>query len=58
MTTGPTGKRITIEERLADIFSHYDETTLVNQAMHQATPFLKISIERVENVLRQHNLIP
>jgi 2-C-methyl-D-erythritol 2,4-cyclodiphosphate synthase len=53
MTTGPTGERITIEQRLADIYRRYDETTIVNQAMHQAAPSLKEKVEHVEKLLNE-----
>jgi len=38
LTTGPTGKHISFEERLADIFQRYDERHIVHQAIKQALP--------------------
>ena len=52
MTTGPVGERLTFEQRIADIFRRYDETHIVNQAMHQAVPSLSLSVERTKQALQ------
>jgi len=51
MTTGPTGSPTSFEERLTDIFQRYDETHIVNQAMHQAIPSLALSIKHTQDRL-------
>lgn len=51
MTTGPTGEHISFEERLAAIFQRYDETHIVNQAIHQAIPSLTQAIEHTQEKL-------
>lgn len=40
MTTNFLGEKVTFKERLDDIFSRYDKTTIVNKAVHQAMPEL------------------
>jgi HD superfamily phosphohydrolase len=51
MTTAPTGSPISFKERLTDIFQRYDETHIVNQAMHQAIRSLALSIKRTQDRL-------
>ncbi len=54
MTTGPTGSHMSLEERLADIFQRYDETHIVNQAMHQALPSFALSIKHTQDRLNPY----
>jgi hypothetical protein len=49
MTTGPTGSRVAFEKRLTDIFRRYDETHIVNQAIHQAIPSLALAIKQTQD---------
>lgn len=51
MITGPTGLHISFEERLEDILQRYDESTIVNQAIHQAIPSLTRAVKRTQNSL-------
>ncbi len=54
MITGPTGLHIPFEERLDDIFQRYDETHIVNRAIHQAIPSLTRAIKQTQNTLSQY----
>lgn len=54
MMTNGKGERVSFSERLADIYSRYDENTIVSKAVHQAEPFLKLKVERIENALQQY----
>ena len=54
MTTSPTGREITFEERIDDILSRYDETHLVAKAIREAVPSLALAIERILAILYQH----
>lgn len=51
MTTGPTGLRITFEERIADILQRYDEMDIVARAIRQAIPALTLSVKRIREAL-------
>ena len=42
---------MSFEERLTDIFQRYEETHIVNQAMHQAIPSLALSIKHTQDRL-------
>ncbi len=53
ITTSPIGQAITLQERIADIFSRYGETDLVSQAIHQAVPSLTLAVERIQRKLAQ-----
>ncbi|HLI08578.1 MAG TPA: HD domain-containing protein [Ktedonobacteraceae bacterium] len=57
MTTSPTGKSITFEERINDILSRYDETSIVNQSIRQARPSLLADVEHTQQKLQEHHLI-
>lgn len=56
ITTSPIGQAITFQERITDIFSRYDETDIVSQAIHQALPSLSLAVERTQRKLDKHNL--
>src|SRR6266516_5147352 len=51
LTTGPTGKHISFEERLADIFQRYGETHIIHQATNQAIPSLTRIVKHVQEKL-------
>jgi hypothetical protein len=53
LTTGPTGRRITLEDRIAEVEQRYGEGEIVD-ALRQATPFLVDAVERTEDRLRRH----
>ena len=57
ITTSPIGLCITFQERILDIFSRYDETDIVSQAIHQAVPSLSLAVERTQRKLNKYNLI-
>lgn len=48
MTTGPTGNHITLQERIDDILQRYNEGDIVNQAIHEALPFLFTAVKKTE----------
>lgn len=56
MTTSPTGLQVTFQERIDDIFSRYDDTHIVNKAIHQALPFLSLAIEHTKEALYKHGI--
>lgn len=51
MTTGPTGREITFEERIDDILSRYDEADIVAKAIQEAVPSLALAVEQTQKVL-------
>jgi hypothetical protein len=51
MVTGPTGKHITFDERIAEIFSRYGENDLVPQAIRQALPSLQQAVRLTQTAL-------
>ena len=51
MITGPTGLHISFEERLEDIFKRYNESHMVNRAIHQAIPSLTRAVKQTQNTL-------
>ena len=48
MTTGPTGQLLTFQERIDDILSRYDETSIVARSIQNAQPALAAMVERVQ----------
>ena len=57
LTTGPTGQRMTFEDRIVEVEQRYGEGEIVD-ALREATPYLKGAIERTKNRLRQHSSQP
>ena len=51
MVTGPTGLRVSFEERLTEIFQRYEVTHFVNRAIHEAIPSLTQAVTRTQNML-------
>ena len=56
MTTSPTGREITFEERIDDILSRYDETHLVAKAIREAVPPLAPAVERTQEALSSNGI--
>lgn len=56
MTTRGDGIQISFQERLNDIFSRYDNTHIVHQAIEAATPDLTSDVERTEKALHQYGI--
>jgi hypothetical protein len=54
--TGPTGKRVSFNERVTEVFLRYGETHLVSQALRQALPSLSLAIARTEQRLHMHGV--
>jgi len=55
-TTGPTGKIVSLDERVAEVFHRYGETDIVAQALRQALPSLTLTVERMRSWLHLHGL--
>jgi hypothetical protein len=53
LTTSSTGKQISFEERIADIISRYNEEDIVFQAMQQAIPIWRQTIDHVQEALHK-----
>ena len=54
MTTGPTGRPISVEARFNDIRDRYAAEDPVSRALREAEPVLLASIERTRDRLRPH----
>lgn len=57
ITTSSTGREITFQERILDIFSHYGDADIVSQAIHQAVPSLSLAVERTQKKLDKYNSV-
>ena len=57
LTTGPTGRPMTFEDRVAEVEQRYGAGEIVD-ALRQATPYLLGAIERTEDRLRQRRWEP
>jgi len=55
LTTGPQGRWMTFEERLAEILERYPVTSPVHRAMRIARPVLAAQVQRTMNRLSQAN---
>jgi HD superfamily phosphodiesterase len=53
LTTGPTGLRMTVEDRIAEVEKRYGKGEIVD-ALREATPFLVGAVQRTEGRLRRH----
>lgn len=51
LVTGPTGERLTVDERLAEILDRYDEDHVVHRSITRAAPGLRETAGRVEGLL-------
>lgn len=52
MHTGPTGRSISFQQRIDDIFQRYDEKHVVHQAIYKALPSLRKAVEHIEMALQ------
>ena len=57
MTIGPTGRRVSFEERIEDILERYGETHIVHQAIHRAAPALTGAIRHTQDVLHYQGVV-
>ena len=57
LTTSSTGKHISFQERMDDIFNRYDESHIVSRAIRQATPYLSGILERVQRELHKQGIV-
>ena len=48
MTTGPTGQRVDVEERIAEILERYDPGHVVHESIRRNAPTLIATVRRVE----------
>jgi hypothetical protein len=48
MTTGPRGEALTYDQRLSEILTRYQPTSIVGRAMLQAEPGIRAAIDRTE----------
>jgi hypothetical protein len=53
MTTGPTGLRVSFEERISDIFTRYGEANMVTHAIRQALPTLAPAVDHILQLIQQ-----
>lgn len=51
LTTGPTGKRVTYEERITEILTRYPPDHVVHRAWLRATPIIEQALVRTERRL-------
>ena len=56
LTAGPTGVRVSFEERIEEVFSRYGENDIVTLALRQAKPSLALAIENTQKLLRNAGL--
>lgn len=54
LTTGPSGERMSPEQRLADVVARYGERSPVTRGLRTAWPELMEDVQRVETLRRQH----
>ena len=54
--TGPTGSKVTLRERAADIRTRYGPDAVVSQAHRHALPYLALAVGRTTHRLRLHGL--
>jgi HD superfamily phosphodiesterase len=54
LTTGPTGRRMTVEDRIAEVEQRYGEGEIVD-ALREAAPFLVRAVKRTEDRLKLHS---
>lgn len=53
MTTGPTGRTVTVEDRLAEILCRYTEESPVHRAIEEASADIVAAVSRVEGRLSE-----
>lgn len=53
MTTGPTGKAVSVEDRLAEILRRYSEEDPVHRAITEATKEIEAAVSRVQQRLAE-----
>lgn len=57
MHTGPTGQKLTFEQRIVDILQRYPESSLVSNAIHRAIPSYIQAIANTQNLLQSKNML-
>ncbi len=51
MTTGPDGRRVGVEERIAEILARYPVDHVVHRSISRAAPSLRAQVDRVRAIL-------
>jgi len=54
MTTGPTGRTVTVEDRLAEILRRYTPESPVHRAIEEASPDIVAAVSRVQKRLTEY----
>lgn len=57
MTTGPDGRRLTVEERLAEIRTRYGRGHVVDRSIERATPRIRKAAHGITGRLRPHPMM-
>ena len=57
LTTGPQGRPMSFDDRVAEVFARYCEDSLVSEALRRARPHLAASVEATAELLRQHGVV-
>jgi len=55
--TGPTGLRVSLQERIHEINHRYGEIDIVSQAMYLSLPYISLAVARTQQRLTQYGLI-
>ncbi|GAA1711008.1 HD domain-containing protein [Kribbella yunnanensis] len=53
LTTGPSGRHVSVDERLAEIHARYGEEHLVSRSIRRATPILLEAVRSIEGQLAE-----
>ncbi|MET7278844.1 HD domain-containing protein [Kribbella sp. NPDC005582] len=53
MTTGPTGERVTVDQRLDEILTRYAPDHVVHRSVERASPHLRSAVEATRSLARQ-----
>jgi hypothetical protein len=56
LTTGPQGRAMPFDDRVAEVFARYGEDSLVSEALRRARPHLAAAVEATEELLRRHGV--
>ncbi|MEO8973271.1 MAG: HD domain-containing protein [Ktedonobacteraceae bacterium] len=54
--TGPTGLRVSLQDRTNEIIHRYGERHIVTQALHLSLPYVTLAVARTEQKLAEHGI--
>jgi hypothetical protein len=57
LTTGPEGRPMRFDDRVAEVFARYGEDSLVSEALRRARPHLAAAVEATEELLHQRGVV-